>query len=156
MLVRARLHCFVFSDSVNCNYLFWNGATCARNISEREWWWLRRCSWFMTQTGLRTRMRLNFLDITIGDDWDLRWDDWKAELSNNIIFVITYDKFIIYAVLLVEATKRYHLEINNMVSNACWKGETVLPKEFCTGAPLLPPIYLDLFTCSGHVAEEEG
>ena len=85
-----------------------------------------------------------------------RWDDWKAELSNNIIFVITYDKFIIYAVLLVEATKPYHLEINNMVSNACWKGETVLPKEFCTGAPLLPSIYLDLFTCSGHVAEEEG
>ena len=76
--------------------------------------------------------------------------------NDNIIFVTMYDKFIMYAVLLVEATKPYHLEINNMVSNACWKGETVLPKEFCTDAPLLPSIYLDLFTCSGHVAEEEG
>ena len=25
-------------------------------------------------------------------------------------------------------------------SSACWKVETVLLKEFCTGAPLLPPL----------------
>ena len=100
MLVRARLHCFVFSDSVNCNYLFRNGATCARNISEREWWRWRRCSWFMTQTGLRTWMRLNFWDITIDERWltssalrsALRleiWDDWQAEQDQRLSWILS-------------------------------------------------------------------
>ena len=39
-------------------------------------------------------------------------------------------------------------------SSACWKVETVLLKEFCTGAPLLPPC-LDRFTCSGHLIVED-
>ena len=40
-------------------------------------------------------------------------------------------------------------------SSACWKVETVLLNEFCTGAPRLPPPCLDRFTCSGHLIVED-